>query len=136
VPYSLCVETIVESSGLPADAFSAKCPTRQILDHIAGKWTVLIVDALIEGTMRYTDLRRRIEGVSQKMLTQTLRSLEADGFVTRTVHPTIPPRVDYDLTPLGRSLAEPITALRQWTETHINEIETARSQAHSRPTSS
>jgi DNA-binding HxlR family transcriptional regulator len=129
------METIVESSGLPADAFSAKCPTRQILDHIAGKWTILVVDALIEGTMRYTDLRRRIEGVSQKMLTQTLRSLEADGFVTRTVHPTIPPRVDYDLTPLGRSLAEPITALRQWTETHINEIEQARGQAHPRPTS-
>ncbi|KAB2340637.1 winged helix-turn-helix transcriptional regulator [Actinomadura rudentiformis] len=123
------METIVESSGLPADAFSAKCPTRQVLDHIAGKWTILIVDALLEGTMRYTDLRRRIEGVSQKMLTQTLRSLEADGFVTRTVHPTIPPRVEYDLTPLGHSLAEPITALRQWTETHINEIEQARSRA-------
>ncbi|MBA2892289.1 winged helix-turn-helix transcriptional regulator [Nonomuraea soli] len=120
------METIVESSGLPADAFSAKCPTRQVLDHIAGKWTILVVDALLEGTMRYTDLSRRIEGVSQKMLTQTLRSLEGDGFITRTVHPTIPPRVDYDLTPLGRSLAEPITALRRWTEDHINEIEQAR----------
>ncbi|WP_433248177.1 winged helix-turn-helix transcriptional regulator [Streptosporangium sp. CA-135522] len=122
------METFVESSGLPADAFSAKCPTRQVLDHIAGKWTVLVVDALLAGTMRYTDLSRRIEGVSQKMLTQTLRSLEADGFITRIVHPTIPPRVDYDLTSLGRSLAEPITALRQWTETHINEIEQARSR--------
>jgi DNA-binding HxlR family transcriptional regulator len=120
--------TVVTSSGLPADAYSAKCPTRQILDHIAGKWTVLVVDALLEGTMRYTDLGRRIEGVSQKMLTQTLRSLEADGFVTRTVYPTIPPRVDYDLTALGRSLAEPITALRQWTETHINEITRARTE--------
>ncbi len=127
--YSPFMETIVESSGLPADAFSAKCPTRQVLDHIAGKWTVLVVDALLEGTMRYTDLSRRIEGVSQKMLTQTLRSLEGDGFVTRTVHPTIPPRVDYDLTALGRSLAEPITALRRWTENHINEIEQARSRA-------
>lgn len=117
---------MVESSGLPADAYSAKCPTRQVLDHIAGKWTVLVVDALLEGTMRYTDLSRRIEGVSQKMLTQTLRGLEADGFVTRTVYPTIPPRVEYDLTALGRSLAEPISALRQWTETHINEIERAR----------
>jgi DNA-binding HxlR family transcriptional regulator len=118
--------TIVESSGLPADAYSAKCPTRQVLDHIAGKWTILVVDALLDGTQRYTDLSRRIEGVSQKMLTQTLRSLEADGFVTRTAYPTIPPRVDYELTALGRSLAEPITALRQWTETHINEIERAR----------
>ncbi|GAB2560515.1 winged helix-turn-helix transcriptional regulator [Nocardia heshunensis] len=119
--------TIVESSGLPADVYSAKCPTRQVLDHIAGKWTVLVVDSLLQqGTLRYTDLARRIGGVSQKMLTQTLRSLEADGFLTRTVHPTIPPRVEYELTPLGRSLAEPIAALRQWTEEHINEIENAR----------
>ncbi|MGW1991010.1 winged helix-turn-helix transcriptional regulator [Embleya sp. NPDC001921] len=118
--------TIVESVGLPADVYSAKCATRQVLDHIAGKWTVLIVDALRDGTMRYTDLSRRIEGVSQKMLTQTLRSLEADGFVLRTVTPTIPPRVDYELTELGRSLGEPIRALREWTETHINEIERAR----------
>ena len=124
--YSPPMKTTVESSGLPADVYSAKCPTRQVLDHIAGKWTVLVVDALLGGTMRYTDLSRRIEGVSQKMLTQTLRGLEADGFVTRTVHPTIPPRVDYDLTELGRSLAEPITALREWTETHINDIERAR----------
>ncbi|WP_188828419.1 winged helix-turn-helix transcriptional regulator [Nocardia camponoti] len=119
----------VESSGLPADAYSAKCPTRQVLDHIAGKWTILVVDALADGTQRYTDLSRRIEGVSQKMLTQTLRSLEADGFVTRTAYPTIPPKVEYDLTALGRSLAEPIAALRQWTETHINEIERARAAA-------
>ncbi|WP_328923633.1 helix-turn-helix transcriptional regulator [Streptomyces sp. NBC_00190] len=122
------MKTVVESSGLPADAYSAKCPTRQVLDHIAGKWTILVVDALLEGTMRYTDLNRRIEGVSQKMLTQSLRSLEADGFITRTVYPTIPPRVEYDLTTLGRSLAGPITALRQWAETHINEIERARAR--------
>ncbi|WP_327681176.1 winged helix-turn-helix transcriptional regulator [Kitasatospora sp. NBC_00458] len=120
------MKTTVESSGLPADVYSAKCPTRQVLDHISGKWTVLVVDALLDGTLRYTELSRRIEGVSQKMLTQTLRGLEADGFVTRTVHPTVPPRVEYDLTELGRSLAEPITALRRWTETHINEIERAR----------
>ncbi|MRH89894.1 MarR family transcriptional regulator [Nocardia sp. SYP-A9097] len=118
---------LVESSGLPADVYSAKCPTRQVLDHIAGKWTILIVDALRqEGTMRYTELSRRIGGVSQKMLTQTLRSLETDGFLTRTVHPTIPPRVDYELTELGHSLAEPIAALRDWTERHINEVERAR----------
>ncbi|MEU2072817.1 helix-turn-helix domain-containing protein [Streptomyces sp. NPDC013489] len=125
------MQTTVESSGLPADVYSAKCPTRQVLDHIAGKWTVLIVDALLEGTLRYTDLSRRIEGVSQKMLTQTLRSLEADGFVTRTVYPTIPPRVEYALTELGQSLGEPIAALRRWTETHINEIERARARAAS-----
>ncbi|WP_371503070.1 helix-turn-helix transcriptional regulator [Kitasatospora sp. NBC_00374] len=122
------MKTVVDSSGLPADAYSAKCPTRQVLDHIAGKWTILVVDALLEGTMRYTELSRRIEGISQKMLTQTLRSLEADGFITRTVHPTIPPQVEYDLTKLGQSLAGPITALRQWTEAHINEIERARAR--------
>ncbi|MFB6563999.1 winged helix-turn-helix transcriptional regulator [Streptomyces sp. NPDC056400] len=122
------MKTTVESSGLPADVYSAQCPTRQVLDHISGKWTILIVDALLEGTLRYTELSRRIEGVSQKMLTQTLRGLEADGFVARTVLPTIPPRVEYDLTELGRSLAGPITALRQWTETHINEIEQARAR--------
>ncbi|MER6392840.1 helix-turn-helix domain-containing protein [Streptomyces sp. NPDC001523] len=122
------MKTTVEASGLPADVYSAKCPTRQVLDHVSGKWTILVVDALLEGTMRYTELSRRIEGVSQKMLTQTLRSLEGDGFVTRTVYPTIPPRVEYELTGLGRSLAEPITALRQWTETHINEIERARAR--------
>lgn len=127
--YSPRMKTTVESSGLPADVYSAKCPTRQVLDHISGKWTILIVDALLEGTQRYTELSRRIEGVSQKMLTQTLRGLEADGFVARTVFPTIPPRVEYDLTELGRSLAGPITALRQWTETHINEIERARARA-------
>ncbi|MEV4427070.1 winged helix-turn-helix transcriptional regulator [Streptomyces sp. R-07] len=125
------MKTTVEASGLPADVYSAKCPTRQVLDHISGKWTILVVDALLEGTLRYTDLMRRIEGVSQKMLTQTLRGLEADGFVTRTVYPTIPPRVEYDLTELGRSLAEPITALRHWTETHINEIERARARSTS-----
>ncbi|WP_405182571.1 helix-turn-helix transcriptional regulator [Nocardia sp. NBC_01377] len=122
------MKTKVDSSGLVADAYSAKCPTRHVLDRIASKWTILVVDSLLGGTMRYTDLSRRIEGVSQKMLTQTLRSLESDGFLTRTAHPTIPPRVEYDLTDLGRSLAEPISALRQWTETHINEIERARTR--------
>ncbi|MEU1549331.1 MULTISPECIES: winged helix-turn-helix transcriptional regulator [Nocardia] len=118
--------TYLEGSGLPADVYSAKCPTREVLDHIAGKWTVLIIDALADGTMRYTDLRNRIEGISQKMLTQTLRQLEADGFVTRTVHPTVPPRVDYTLTDLGHSLRTPIAALRDWIESNINRIEAAR----------
>nr|WP_238847416.1 helix-turn-helix domain-containing protein [Nocardia arthritidis] len=113
----------------PTAPFGPKCPTRQILDHVAGKWTVLIVDALAEGVMRYTDLHRRIDGVSQKMLTQTLRQLEVDGFVTRTVHPTVPPRVEYALTELGHGLRVPIAALREWIETNINEIEAARRAA-------
>jgi DNA-binding HxlR family transcriptional regulator len=109
-------------SGLPADAFCAVCPTRQALDRIAGKWTVLIVDCLAAGPMRYGALRRRIDGVSQKMLTQTLRELEVDGFVTRVVFPTRPPQVEYFLTPLGHSLSKPIKAVREWAEAHINEI--------------
>ncbi|SFW91685.1 DNA-binding transcriptional regulator, HxlR family [Amycolatopsis australiensis] len=124
--YTPSVTHYVESSGLPADVYSAKCPTREVLDHIAGKWTVLIVDALAERTLRYTELRRRIEGISQKMLTQTLRQLEADGFVTRTAYPTVPPQVEYTLTPLGHSLRSPIAALREWVEAHINDIERAR----------
>lgn len=124
--YDPSVSVYVESSGLPADVYSAKCPTREVLDHIAGKWTVLIVDALAGGTLRYTALLRRIDGISQKMLTQTLRQLEADGFVTRTAHPTVPPQVEYALTPLGHSLRTPIAALREWVEAHINDIERAR----------
>ncbi|WP_187686370.1 winged helix-turn-helix transcriptional regulator [Nocardia wallacei] len=123
------VRNYVESSGLPADIYSARCPTRRVLDRIAGKWTVLIVDALADGTLRYTDLQRRIDGISQKMLTQTLRDLEADGFLTRTVHPTIPPKVEYALTPLGHSLRTPIAALREWIESNINHIESARARA-------
>ncbi|GAA5081057.1 winged helix-turn-helix transcriptional regulator [Nocardia iowensis] len=123
------MRTLIEGSGLPADIYSAKCPTRQVLDHIAGKWTVLIVDALADGTMRYTELRKRIDGISQKMLTQTLRQLETDGFLTRTVHPTVPPRVEYTLTDLGHSLRTPIAALRDWIESNINLIEEARRSA-------
>ncbi|MCF2532513.1 winged helix-turn-helix transcriptional regulator [Yinghuangia soli] len=124
---------IVASTGLPADVYSAKCATRQVLDHIASKWTVLIVDALGAGPLRHAQLRRRIEGVSQKMLTQTLRQLEADGFLDRTVHPTVPPEVEYALTPLGESLREPIRAIRTWTEHHINEIEEARAARAASP---
>ncbi|MFD9079701.1 winged helix-turn-helix transcriptional regulator [Streptomyces erythrochromogenes] len=106
---------------------------RRLLRRVRIASATDIVGLVLEGTLRYTELSRRIEGVSQKMLTQTLRGLEAGGFVARTVHPTVPPRVEYDLTELGRSLAEPITALRQWTETHINEIERARPEPRRRP---
>ena len=125
--------TLVESSGLPADAYSASCPTRQVLDHIANKWTVLIIDSLAGGTLRYGEIRDRINGVSQKMLTQTLRMLEADGFVQRTAYPTIPPRVEYELTDLGLRLREPITQIRRWAEENINEIERARANQPSAP---
>lgn len=117
---------IVQTSGLRADAFCDTCPTRAALDRLAGKWTVLIVDLLGDGTMRFSGLFRRIRGISQKMLTQTLRELEADGYVTRTVHASVPPRVDYALTPLGKSLHNLLSQVRDWAETHINEVEDAR----------
>jgi DNA-binding HxlR family transcriptional regulator len=109
-----------------ADAYCDTCPTRAALDRIAGKWTVLIVDLLGDGTMRFSELFRRIRGISQKMLTQTLRELEADGYVTRTVHAAVPPRVEYALTPLGRSLHCLLAQIRDWAEVHINEVLEAR----------
>lgn len=126
------VTTTVRSSGLPADAFCSTCPTRELLGRLAGKWTVLVIDALYEGTMRFSELRRRLEGVSQKMLTETLRSLERDGFVTRKVYASVPPKVEYTLTPLGASLREPVAALRLWSEHHINDVERAQARHDAR----
>src|ERR671916_3293704 len=114
----------------PWDAFQwdarEDCEVRQILDRIADKWSLLAI-ALLEGrTLRFTELQRRIDGISQRMLTVTLRQLERDGLVRRTVHPVVPPRVDYELTPLGATLHDTIEALVTWTETHQNEIAAAR----------
>ena len=102
------------------------CEVRQILDRIADKWSLLVIALLERRTMRFTELRKEIDGVSQRMLTVTLRQLERDGLVTRTVHPTVPPRVDYALTQLGCTLHETIRALVTWTETHQEEIIAAR----------
>ena len=120
--------TIVTTSGLTADAYCDTCPTRAALDRLASKWTILIVDLLGDGKCRFRDLRQRIGGISQKMLTQTLRELEADGYVSRTVFPVVPPRVEYELTPLGRSLHGLLSQVRDWAETHINDVERARAQ--------
>lgn len=120
------MSTVVADSGFVANAYSDQCPARAALDRIAGKWTILIVDLLGDGTKRFSERQRRIGGISQKMLSQTLRELEQDGYVTRTVLPTVPPRVDYALTPLGRSLQTLLMQVRDWAETHINEVEAAR----------
>jgi DNA-binding HxlR family transcriptional regulator len=103
------------------------CEVRQILDRIADKWSLLVIALLDRRRMRFTELRREIDGVSQRMLTVTLRQLERDGLVRRTVHPVVPPRVDYELTPLGVSLHETVQALVTWTDTHQREIAAARS---------
>lgn len=107
--------------------YAENCPTRQILDRIADKWTTLVIGILsTRPTVRFTEVRRAIEGISQKMLTQTLRELERDGLVTRTVYAVVPPRVDYALTPLGRTLCEPLDALHQWAMAHMDAIREAQ----------
>ncbi|MFI8102156.1 winged helix-turn-helix transcriptional regulator [Streptomyces sp. NPDC086023] len=109
------------------DAFLKECPTSRLLARISDKWVSLIVSALAAtGPMRYSDLGRTIPGVSQKMLTQTLRSLERDGLVSRTVTASVPVRVDYELTPLGGNLACLLSAVKDWAENHIEEVLASR----------
>ena len=107
----------------------AQCPSRLVLDRIADKWTALIIQVLAQGTKRYATLQREIGGISQKMLTQTLRSLERDGLVQRTVHPVVPPKVEYTLTRLGRTLIEPLQGLCRWSEKHLAEMQANRARA-------
>src|SRR5262245_28371876 len=97
-----------------------------VLARVGDKWSVFVIMMLINGPRRFNELKRTISGISQRMLTLTLRGLERDGLVTRTVFPTIPPRVDYELTDLGRGLAEPVRELGQWAFAHLPEIEGAR----------
>lgn len=104
------------------------CTVRQILDRIGDKWSLLVIALLDRRTLRFTELRREIDGVSQRMLTVTLRQLERDGLVRRTVYPVVPPRVDYELTPMGSTLHDTIQALVTWTEAHQNEIAAARAE--------
>src|SRR5690349_19672328 len=105
------------------------CPAaREVLNRVGDKWSVFIVGLLGDGPKRFSELRRTIEGISQRMLTLTLRGLERDGLVTRTVYPTIPPRVEYALTHLGNTLLEPVSALAHWAEKHRFEIQEARAR--------
>ena len=108
------------------DVYAANCPTRQILDRIGDKWAVLILILLDRETLRFNELRRRIEAISQKMLSQTLKSLERDGLIRREVFPTVPVTVEYSLTELGRTLAATVDTLRLWAETHIGAVEEAQ----------
>lgn len=108
------------------DAYNERCPTRMVLDRIADKWTVLIVGELEEKTKRFGELRREVGGVSQKMLTQTLRGLERDGVVVRTVYASVPPKVEYSLTRLGRTLVRILEEIRKWSELNIEDVLKAR----------
>lgn len=114
--------TTVSDPDFRASPYRADCPTRRILDRIGDRWTVLIVGMLGQGDARFSELRRRIEGVSQKMLTQTLRALERDGLVRRTVFAEVPVRVVYSLTPAGDTLLEPLRALQEWSIEHLGDI--------------
>ena len=108
------------------------CRLREILDRVADKWSLLVISLLAERGRRFTELRTEIDGISQRMLTLTLRRLERDGLVLRTVHPVVPPRVDYELTPLGTTLIDPIEALLEWIVVHTQEIATARAAYEAR----
>ncbi|GAA4214776.1 winged helix-turn-helix transcriptional regulator [Actinocatenispora rupis] len=108
------------------DAYIAACPSRQLLDTVADKWVTLVLTALADTPLRYSELSRRIAGVSQKMLTQTLRTLERDGLVDRAVTATVPVRVDYTLTPLGESLVTVMAGVKTWAEAHMPEVQRAR----------
>ncbi|WAL75917.1 helix-turn-helix domain-containing protein [Kitasatospora sp. YST-16] len=112
--------------GERGDLLDPDCPTRRLLDRIGTKWTSMAVKVLAEaapGELRFAELRRRVPGISQKMLSVTLQSLVRDGLVARRVEPTVPPAVHYRLTGLGRSLEEPLAALRLWAEAHMPEID-------------
>ena len=102
------------------------CRAREVLQRVGDKWSVLAIDLLGRGTMRFTELHRAIDGITARMLTVTLRGLERDGIVTRTIHPVIPPRVEYALTPMGRTLLDTIGQLVDWTDSHLPEIQAAR----------
>jgi DNA-binding HxlR family transcriptional regulator len=111
------------------DPYVRGCPSRDLLDRIGDKWTVLVLGELGKHeTCRFTQLRKQLSGVSEKMLTQTLRALERDGLIHRTVYPTVPVRVEYGLTPLGQTLREPLRTLTEWSVRHIAEVLAAREE--------
>ena len=120
--------TVASGSNTEATA----CAVREVLDRVGDKWSVYVIHLLGGGTMRFSDLKRSIDGISQRMLTVTLRGLERDGLVTRTVYPVVPPRVDYALTPLGETLLSTVCALVHWSEEHRADIDAARARYDAR----
>lgn len=108
------------------DVYEDRCPTRLVLDRLADKWALLLMLRLADGPLRFNQLKRDIKGISQKVLSQTLKKLERDGLVTRTVYPTVPVTVEYALTPLAATLREPVEALTRWAETHMPAIAAAQ----------
>ncbi|MEW9533317.1 winged helix-turn-helix transcriptional regulator [Microbispora sp. NPDC049125] len=115
-----------EEARLAYNAYIAACPSRKLLDTLSDKWVSLVLSALADGPRRYSELARIVAGVSQKMLTQTLRAMERDGLVARAVTPSVPVRVDYRLTPLGEDLMPLMRAIKTWAEVHMEAVEAAR----------
>jgi len=115
-----------------ADVTRADSLAREIFAGVANKWALLIINVLGDRTLRFTELRTAVDGISHKMLAQTLRGLERDGVVNRTVHPTVPPRVDYDLTEAGRALRDTVNGMCAWTRRYLGDIEAARQRYDSR----
>ncbi|WP_028938362.1 winged helix-turn-helix transcriptional regulator [Pseudonocardia spinosispora] len=121
------MQVSVEVEGFPFDVFEPNCPSRGVLEHVTSRWAVLVLWLLLEeGTLRFSQLRRRVGGVSEKMLAQTLQRLERDGFVERIAHPVIPPHVDYSLTPLGVPAAQQVAGLASWIEQQLPAVQSAR----------
>ncbi|CAN5222106.1 MAG: winged helix-turn-helix transcriptional regulator [Nocardioides sp.] len=120
------------AAALEPNPYESACPTRTILDRIGDRWTVLVLLLLADRTHRFTELSRAIRGISPKVLTSTLRSLERDGLITREVYAEVPPRTEYSLTPLGGTLVEAVSALEAWARTHIDDVMTARSRFDAR----
>jgi DNA-binding HxlR family transcriptional regulator len=118
--------TIAAASSKPVyrrgEVFSTLCPSREILNHVTSRWGVLVLTALMDGTHRFSELRRKIDGVSEKMLAQTLQQLEADGFIDRVSYPVVPPHVEYSLTPLGQQIGVQVDGLVDWIETNLPKI--------------
>ncbi|MFG3102640.1 winged helix-turn-helix transcriptional regulator [Streptomyces sp. NPDC048182] len=121
-----------EEQDLPYDVFSRACPSRGTLEHVTGRWGALTLGALSDGPFRFNELRRRVDGVSEKMLSQTLHALERDGLVHREAQPTNPPRVDYELTALGRAVAVRLTALIDCLEERMDEVLASRERYDAR----
>ena len=119
------VRTLIRNRPEP-EIFTLNCPTQQILDVIGNKWSVIVIYCLAYQTRRYKEIERKIEGISQKVLTQTLRKLQKNGLVKRTVYPSNPPQVEYSLTPLGETIVEPLSLLAEWSENNFPDIEKAR----------
>lgn len=117
-----------DTDRLAFDVFSRQCPSRSTLEHATGRWGSLTLGALYEGSLRFNELRRRVDGVSEKMLSQTLHALERDGLVLREAQPVNPPRVDYDLTPFGREVTEKLLGLIRFVEGRMDHVLAARTR--------